>query len=118
MTGLFLTDDLMFASRVGAQAESLGLTIQTVNSVETLGEALACEPLLFVIDLAAVATDQLATTIAAVRQRVPGATVIAFGPHVWEAKLKAADQAGCDQVFTRGQFHNEMAALLQQHLAG
>ena len=116
MTALFLTDDLMFASRVGAQANALNVTIETVNSVAHLDESLSCQPILFVVDLAAVATDQLRSTITMVRDRAPDATIIAFGPHVWEAKLLAAQEAGCDQVLTRGQFHKDMTTLLQQYL--
>ena len=118
MTALFLTEDLMFASRVGAQANSLNVPIETVSSVAQLGESLTCQPTLFVVDLAAVPTDQLEATVATVRDRAPGATIIAFGPHVWEAKLEAARHAGCDQVLSRGQFHKEMSDLLQQYLPG
>ena len=118
MTALFLTEDLMFASRVGAQANELNISIETVSSVAQLDESLACQPTLFVIDLAAVATDQLEATVATVRDRAPNATIIAFGPHVWEAKLQAAQQAGCDQVLSRGQLHKEMTELLQQYVPG
>ena len=118
MTALFLTEDMMFASRVGAQANSLNIPIETVSSVAQLDESLSCQPTLFVVDLAAVPTDQLEATVETVRDRAPSATIIAFGPHVWEAKLQAAKQAGCDQVLSRGQFHKEMSDLLQQYLPG
>mgnify|MGYP000141423721 CR=1 FL=1 len=42
----------------------------------------------------------------------PGA-IVAFGPHVHRAKLQAAQEAGCEEVFSRGQFHrlaNEILA--------
>ncbi|MEE3369886.1 MAG: hypothetical protein VX346_11125 [Planctomycetota bacterium] len=118
MTALFLTEDLMFTSRVSAQASALHIPIETIGSLTQLDESLACQPTLFVVDLAAVATDQLEATVAMVRNRAPGATIIAFGPHVWEAKLQAAQQAGCDQVLSRGQLHKEMTELLQQYVPG
>lgn len=39
--------------------------------------------------------------------------IVAYGPHVHEARLQAARDAGCDQVLSRGQFDRELPALLQ-----
>ena len=39
--------------------------------------------------------------------------MIAYGPHVDEAVLADAAEAGCDQVLTRGQFNKQYPELLQ-----
>jgi hypothetical protein len=54
------------------------------------------------IDLTAVADiDSLVTTL---RDRFGTACqLVAFAPHVHIERIKAARQAGCDQVITRGQ---------------
>jgi hypothetical protein len=48
----------------------------------------------------------------------PGAppTIIAFGPHVHEALLDAATQAGCDEVFSRGQFFAQLDEIISRNL--
>jgi hypothetical protein len=47
----------------------------------------------------------------------PPRAVIAFGPHVHEAKLTAAQVAGCDLVLSRGQFNAQIGAILEQFAA-
>lgn len=42
----------------------------------------------------------------------PPKSIIAYGPHVQEAALQAAQEAGCDLVLTRGQFNAQMDELL------
>jgi CheY-like chemotaxis protein len=44
------------------------------------------------------------------------AAILAFAPHVQADRLRAAVQAGCDQVLTRGQFSREMSSWLARHL--
>jgi CheY-like chemotaxis protein len=46
----------------------------------------------------------------------PPAGIVAVGPHVHEARLAAARDAGCDEVLTRGQFNAQMDAILQRWL--
>lgn len=43
--------------------------------------------------------------------------VIAFGSHVHESRLEAAQQAGCDRVLARGQFDRQMQEILRTHLS-
>ena len=42
-------------------------------------------------------------------------TIIAYGPHVHEAVLVAAEAAGCDQVLSRGQFMARVDASIAAH---
>ncbi|MGC4004317.1 MAG: hypothetical protein QM811_14835 [Pirellulales bacterium] len=39
--------------------------------------------------------------------------IVAFAPHVHEAKLDEAKAAGCDVVYTRGQFDRAIPQLIQ-----
>ncbi len=39
-------------------------------------------------------------------------TIIAYGPHVQHIKLDAARDAGCDEVFSKGEFNNQMHDIL------
>ena len=73
-------------------------------------------PDLIAIDLTAPISD-ISGLVEALREKKPSAKIIAFGPHVHEAKLEAATQAGCDQVMPRGAFHKQIDAILAS-LAG
>jgi hypothetical protein len=42
----------------------------------------------------------------------PPRKIVAFGPHVHEAKLAAARSAGCDEVISRGRFHAELIEIV------
>jgi CheY-like chemotaxis protein len=46
------------------------------------------------------------------RRANPQVKIFAFGPHVHEQSLAAAKAAGCDEVFTRGQFEGRLETLL------
>ncbi len=39
-------------------------------------------------------------------------SIIAYGPHVHEATLAAAREAGCDEVLARGQFDAQLDTIL------
>ena len=55
----------------------------------------------------------LPAAVAAIRTAAPSARIVAFGAHVNEAALAAAEAAGCDLVLPRGQFHKQYAELLR-----
>ncbi len=40
--------------------------------------------------------------------------VVAYGPHVHEDRLAEAQEAGCDEVLSRGQFNAQMDAVLSR----
>jgi DNA-binding NarL/FixJ family response regulator len=116
MAILMLSTDLMFASRVSGAAARLGTTLQTAATPETLFEQLAAsEPAaLVLIDLTTRGFDP--------RQWVPllrqaansPSAILAYGPHVQGRLLSAATAAGCDEVFTRGQFNARMDEILSR----
>lgn len=113
----YLTGDLLFSSRVSGAASNLGVDLQIVGSLEKLLEhaAEASECKLVLIDLT-LATLDVATAVAAVRERFPTARIVAYGPHVQEQRLQSAVDAGCDEVLARGQFDREFGRLLRSAL--
>ncbi len=121
MRVLFLTNDLVFPSRVAGVVQRLGGRLETAGNAQSLMEKIesaAAEPAVVVIDLntPGAAAETLVPKLNSLRH--PPRTIVAFGPHVHEAKLEAARGAGCDIVLTRGQFDAQMDALLEKLLLG
>lgn len=120
-----LSGDLMFASRVRGAAERVGLRFRLSGSLPSAdgtradstgaggGSATEERPKYVILDLATRAslTEQV---VAWVREHHPGAIVIAYGPHVQAARLKAAREAGIERVMTRAQFDAALATLFDR----
>jgi DNA-binding NarL/FixJ family response regulator len=109
---LFITDDLVFPSRVRGAAQPLGVELKVVRPAD-IGACEAPEVALAFIDLATTGSTT-AEVICAIRQRWPQARTVAFGPHVDVALLQSAQEAGCEMVLPRSQFAqrlNELVAL-------
>jgi CheY-like chemotaxis protein len=106
MSVIFLTRDLMFSSRVAGAAKQHGVALETVGDAPA---ALArCEQgdvALVIADLSTAGLDIAALVQALDQLAASRPRVIAFAPHVHEAKLEVAAQAGCDEVLSRGQFN-------------
>jgi len=109
---LLLTNDLMIGARAEGAARQLELTTVTVSNPAAVLAAVGdddCRVLL--IDLRLPGLD-LGAFVQAVRHSRPKhLPIVACGPHVHEAKLAAAREAGCDAVVTRGQFDREAEAI-------
>ena len=116
MAVLFVTNDLMFYSRVAAAADRAGLALQTVRSLEELTQPLLADGVeLLILDLSFAAIDP-AEWVAQLRELASEPPpVVAYAPHVHTAKLEAARSAGCTEVLTRGQFDRQMDALLKKY---
>jgi CheY-like chemotaxis protein len=116
--GLLLSDDLLFTSRVTGTAQALGLTVQPVKTVAALQTAAQQRsPGAVILDLnhpGLVITDLMQWL-----GELPGGRphVVGYGSHVDTATLKAARQAGCDEVMPRSQFAEEIANRLEQWIA-
>jgi CheY-like chemotaxis protein len=118
-TGLLLSDDLIFTSRVVGTARALGLTVRAARSAGEL-EALAREeaPACVILDLAHPGLE-----VADLLRRLgaactPRPRVAGYGPHVEAATLHAARAAGCDPVLPRSKFIEDLPRLLAAWLAG
>jgi CheY-like chemotaxis protein len=104
----------MFPSKVAGVAASQGITLQTASSAAAAVEK-AADASLVIVDLTTPRLD-LVDLVAQLRSLgAPPKTILAYGPHVQEAQLAAAQEAGCDLVLTRGQFHAHMGELLAKY---
>ncbi len=113
MAILMLSTDLMFSSRVAGAAARLGTSVQTVASPEMLLEHLATsgsDPVLL-LDLTIRGFDPKHWVPEFRKSPNPPSAILAYGPHVQDAMLAAASEAGCE-VFTRGQFNARMDEIL------
>jgi hypothetical protein len=106
-TVVALVLDLMFASRVRSVAPGAVIA----RSPEQLLEAVGAETRLVLLDLQVpgwpAALEGLGGRPASVR-------VVAWGPHVLEAALAAAREAGADEVMPRGAFVKALPALVAE----
>lgn len=124
-TGLLLSTDLFFTSKVTGTARQLGFRVDLVATPALVLERLSTSPgtnaetapcsALFV-DLGHPAAD-LAALVAAAHARTPPVRVIAFGAHVATDRLAAAQAAGCDEVMPRGRFSAQLVDILTSALA-
>jgi CheY-like chemotaxis protein len=115
---VFFTTDLVFPSRVAGIARRLNVPLDLVTSDEALLAKISADnepPLVVLLDLNCAVVDVCRTMPLLKSLPCPPKT-IAFGPHVHEAKLVAAREAGCDVVLTRGQFDAQMEAVLKGFL--
>lgn len=108
---MLVSTDLMTTSKVDGAATRTEVSLRSVAPGGAVELAQAELPGLVILDLSAPIADisQLVTDLRAAASK---ARIIAFGPHVHEVKLQAAQDAGCDQVLTRGQFHKQIDTLL------
>ena len=116
MIGLYLTGDLMFASRVIGAASAMGFGLEVRMAAEKLLEPTADPDVrLVLLDLAAPDCDPT-TLVPKLKAAYPAARLVAYAPHVQFSRLSAAGDAGCHDVLTRGQFNEAYTAILQQWL--
>ena len=104
---VFLSGDLMFASRVRGAAENAGLRFRVGAN---LPDDDLADVRFVVLDLATRSglTEEIASQCA---ERCPSADLIAYGPHVQANKLSTAKESGIPTVMTRGQFDSRLSTL-------
>ncbi len=103
--GLLLSDDLIFASRIGGTAAALGLAVQAARTPEVLLDLARREaPRGVLLDLANPGLV-LPDLLQHLRECcTPMPYVVAYGSHVDAAGLRTAREAGCDLVLPRSKF--------------
>jgi CheY-like chemotaxis protein len=117
-TGLLLSDDLLFTSRITGTARDLGLRVVPARSADALVELARREcPAGVLVDLANPGLD-----LPALLGRLEEACgtrprVVAYGSHVDAATLRAARTAGCDPVLPRSKFVDDLPRELPGWLA-
>lgn len=116
---VLLSSDLMISSQLMGPAQQQGVVLQTAASAGDLiakceGQTVA----LVVLDLTHPSLNcvELVASLRAI-ETPPGA-IVAFGPHVHEKKLAAARDAGCDGVFSRGQFFSQAGEVFRNFVKG
>ena len=118
-TGLLLSRDLIFTTRVTGTARALGHRVLVADTI-ALASALITQwhPRVVFVDLAA---QELACrdTLAALRALTgPGVPFVAFGSHVDRASLESARAAGCAEVLPRSKFSADLPTLIPRYLEG
>lgn len=112
-----LSADYFFSSQLQGDVQKLGLQMQQVNNGASLVEKVAASENESVVVIDLTLPELNFDVVSQLRSSPkPPKAVIAFGPHVAEGKLQAANNAGCDQVLTRGQAHRELGAVLQSYV--
>jgi DNA-binding response OmpR family regulator len=116
MAVVLLSGDLMSASRIEGAARLAGASYRQVGTVDAAVEACEVNPAaLVLVDLTTRGLD-VASLVGRTKELADAKpTIIAYGPHVHEAVLAAAEAAGCDQVLSRGQFMSRVDALIAAH---
>lgn len=104
---VFLSGDLMFASRVRAAANAAGVAFHLSGTLPEL------DHIRWVIVDLATRSSVLDSLMDSCHRICPQARVIAYGPHVQVDKLERARQAGIEQVVTRGQFDRSLGDLFK-----
>lgn len=112
---LYLAADLIWASKIKATANALGLAARPVRTMEMLEARLAdADPVALLLDLDA--PDPALAMLARVRDPARPPTrrlkVLAWGPHVATDLLQKARDLGADEVLTRGAFDHAMEDIL------
>src|SRR5262245_21730351 len=116
-TGLLLCDDLIFTSKVTGTAKALGLVVQAVRTPMAVIEAARnIAPTCVIVDLDLAGLD-VSGLIHQLAEACPTTTrVVGYGSHVEAARLRAAREAGCDPVWPRSKFVEELPQALPQWL--
>jgi CheY-like chemotaxis protein len=110
-TGLLLSDDLLFISRVTGTARSLGLEIKSARSAtEVITQAQAKTISCVLVDLHTPGLDTFALVQGLKDAGSP--YIVGYGSHVDTATLRVARDAGCDLVLPRSKFVEDLATEL------
>jgi DNA-binding NarL/FixJ family response regulator len=110
VTGLMLSDDLVFVSRVSATARAAGLSVRQARTPEELVSLARREPPGgIILDLQNPDLKDLPALLAELRAACPMMPrVTAYGSHVEAELLRSAREAGCDTVLPRSKFVKDL----------
>tara|TARA_R110002049_G_scaffold72490_1_gene187028 strand:+ start:146775 stop:147125 length:351 start_codon:yes stop_codon:yes gene_type:complete len=106
-TVVFLSGDLMFASRVRGAAENAGLSFYLGGNLPEDDDK-TIRYVILDLSTRSSLTESIAQQCA---QRCPDATLLAYGPHVQVGKLTVAKESGIPVVMTRGQFDSRLSTM-------
>ncbi len=115
-TVLAVIDDLFFIGKLAGTAKQVGTTLQTTTAAQFSLDALRREkPALVIFDLNATS----ASAVDLIRQlkadpELTAIPVVGFFSHVQVELMRAAEQAGCDEVMPRSKFTATLPDLLRR----
>ena len=110
--GILLCDDLIFSSRICGEAAAQGIKMRSVKTdSEVKWIASASTPRCVIVDLNCPGL-QIAELVQHLVALQPKPTVVGYGSHVDTATLEKARDAGCDVVWPRSKFVQELAVSL------
>lgn len=104
---VFLSGDLIFASRVQSAATAAGLTFRLAGA---LPPDLTAPVSHIIVDLST-RSKVIEGLMPLCQSQYPDARVIAYAPHVQIERIRAARSHGIPTVQTRGQFNESLASL-------
>jgi hypothetical protein len=117
---LYCAADLLWATRIKATAESLGVPCRPVRSVEMLEARLADSTVrALIVDLESGETGLLLIRALRGENKNPGRDpdrtiqILAFGPHIALELFEQARAAGADRVLARGAFDRQLPEILR-----
>lgn len=110
---LHFTSDLMLGSQVNQAARGRGIAVEQIQQLERLFERIDETTGMVVIDLQS--RQWMAEKFQELRKsKAVSVRFIAYAQHVFPELLVAAQKAGIDEVFTRGQFAKSIPDLMER----
>ncbi len=114
-TVLVHTEDLFFAIRIQDVIEKLGGRMQPAGDPFDPAESLREAPVLVLVELGAGGQGNWRQVVQHVRRQTRGIPIIAFGSHVDVDAREAARLAGCDHVWAKSRFVDELPVLVERY---
>jgi hypothetical protein len=112
-TILYAAADLLWASKIKATADALGIASRPVRTLEMLTARIAdTTAAAFLVDLDK--GDDALALIRAARAANPSLRIVSFGPHVAKDLLQASRDAGANDAMTRGSLEHHMEDVLMK----
>ncbi len=115
-TGILLSRDLIFTSKVTGTARALGHRVLVAgNTSLALAMIEQWHPCVIFVDLSAGELVAPEALLGYQRLAGPAVAFVAFGSHVDTEALAAARAAGCDPVMPRSRFSAELPELIAHY---
>lgn len=117
-TGLLLSRDLIFTSKVTGTAAQLGYPVSVAGTLLQAKSIIELHrPRVIFVDLTAGELVMPTALIAYQEIAGPDAWFVAFGSHVEVDALAAARAAGCHEVLPRSRFAVELPELIRRYFS-
>ena len=109
------TEDLFFAIRIQDVIDKLGGRMQPAADPFDPEESLREAPVLVLVELGAGGQGNWRQVVQTIRKQTRGIPIIAFGSHVDVSAREAARRAGCDHVWSKSRFVDELPTLVERY---